>query len=284
MRKRVILLTLFLFSMASMQAQFAKPLKNRNFICRNTSPLSIGVTGSFAANDMWYSAVSKAVLSPYLAPTIGLAAEWNTMQRLSFGLDASYAMRGSNEVFATEFLTSFSSTTFARVNYAMKMNAVELRLPITIYFGYGENFRSYLYVAPRCDLWLNGNLRWERTYDDSSYAPLVYESELNQATMRPYDLSVMAGVGYCTRLMLGRTRYFIKLDVSYGLSVLSNFSQHEVDEDIPFQGWGDIDHETLGKRYLRNVEARLTFLMPLRKPLKDACAFQQKMMKGKKIK
>lgn len=281
MKKRVILLVLCLMSVGMMQAQYAKPLKNRNFVCKNTSPFSIGLTGSFAANDMLYTSVSKAILSPYLAPTAGLALEWKTMRRVSVGLDASYAMRGSNEVFATEFLNSYSTTTFARVNYAMRMNAVELRIPITYYFGYGENTRPYVYVAPRCDIWLNGNLRWERTYDDESYSPVVYESELNKATMKPYDISAVAGIGLCHRFLVSRTQFFMKFDLSYGISVLSNFSQQEVDETVAFQGWGDIEHETLGDRYLQNVEARLTLLLPLRNRLKDACAFDQKMKKSK---
>lgn len=283
MRKRIIILIFSLLSVASLQAQFAKPLKNRNFVCRNTSPFSVGLTGSFAANDMWYSSVKKSFLNPYLAPAFGLALEWKTLQRISIGLDVSYAMRGTNEAFLTEFLNSYSSTTFAHVNYAMRMNAVEVRLPFTFYIGYGENFRPYLYVAPRLDLWLNGNLRWERTYDDNSYQPLVYETALTKATIQPFDVSAVAGVGLCGRVMINRTQFFVKLDVSYGVSVLSNFSQHEVNEDVEFQGWGDIEHETLGNRYLQNAEARLTLLMPLRKRLKDACAFQQKMMKGKKI-
>lgn len=270
-----------LFPLVSMQAQYAKPLKARDFICRNTSPFAIGITGSFAANDMLYSAVSKAILSPYLAPTFGLAVEWNTMRRVSVGLDASYAMRGSNEVFATEFLTSYSSTTFARINYAMTMNGVEVRMPISYYLGYGEDIRPYVYVAPRFNLWLNGHLRWERTYDDGSYPPLAYEMELNRATMRPYDLSAVAGIGICHRFLVSKIQFFLKFDLSYGISVLSNFSQQEVAETIPFQGWGDIGHETLGQRRLQNVEARLTFLMSLRKPLKDACAFEQKTKKPK---
>ena len=281
MKKQMILFLLCLVSVNMTYAQFAKPLKNRNFICRNTSSFSVGVTGSYAANDMLYSEVSKAILSPYLAPTFGAAMEWNTMRGVSVGLDASYAMRGANEVFATEFLTSYANSTFARVNYAMTMNGVEVRLPIACYFGYGENTRPYVFIAPRFDLWLNGNLRWERTYDDESYAPLVYESELNQATMRPYDVSIMAGVGLCHRFMVSRTQFFMKLDVSYGTSVLNNLSQLEVDESIPFQGWGDIEHETLGQRYLQNVEARLSCLIPLRKPLKDACAFEQKTKRPK---
>lgn len=281
MKKHLILLMFGLLSVVSLQAQFAKPLKERNYICRNTSSISFGITGSFAANDMLYTTVSKSKLTPYFAPTFGLAAEWNTMRRVSIGLDASYAMRGSNEVFATEFLTSYTTSTFARIHYAMAMNGVEVRIPVTYYIGYDEYFRPYLYIAPRFDLWLNGDLRWERTYDDESYAPLVYESELNNATMTPYDLSAVVGVGLCSRMMIKRTQFYVKFDLSYGISVLNNFSQHEVNEDVVFQGWGDIEHESLGKRYLQNVEARLTLLMPIRKHLKDACAFEQKTKKGK---
>lgn len=281
MKKRLILLLFGVFSVVSLPAQFAKPLKGRNYICRNTGSLSFGITGSFAANDMIYSAVSKSVLTPYLAPTFGLAAEWNTMRRVSIGLDASYAMRGTNEVFATEFLTSYTTSTFARVHYSMTMNGVEVRIPVTYYIGYDENIRPYLYVAPRFTLWLNGKVKWERTYDDESYTPVVYESELNNATIAPYDLGAMAGVGLCSRVLVNRTRFFVKFDLAYGFSVMNNFSQHEVNEDVVFQGWGDIEHETLGKRLLQNVEARLTLLVPLRNHLKDACAFDQKMRKGK---
>ncbi len=81
--------------------------------------------------------------------------------------------------------------------------------------------------------------------------------------------------------MLNRTQLFVKFDLSYGLSILSDFSQHEVNEDVEFQGWGDIEHETLGQRRLQDVEARLTVLLPFRNHLKDACAFEQRMKKPK---
>ena len=279
MKKHLFLLMFVMLSVASLQAQFAKPLKNKHLVCSNTSSFSLGVTGSFAANDMYYTAVTKSILTPYLAPTFGVAAEWNTMHWIAVGLDASYAMRGTNEVFATEFLTSYTTTTFARINYRMDLNGLEIRLPITFYLGYNDSFKPYLYVAPRFDYWLKGNLRWERTYDDESYTPLVYETEPTKATMRPYDLSAVAGLGLCQRIMISHTQFFLKFDLSYGMSVLSNFSQQEVDETVTFQGWGDIEHETLGKRYLRNAEARLTLLIPVNKPLKDACSFEQKMKK-----
>ena len=281
MRKCLILLLLGCFSVASVEAQFAKPLKHKVVGQREVSPFSIGVTGSLSANDMIYNAVDKSKLTPYLAPTFGLAAEWNVMNGIALGLDASYAMRGTNDVFATEFLTSYTTTTFARVKYTMNMNGVEIRIPITYYIGRGEVVKPYVYVAPRFNLWLNGNVIWERTYDDESYPPIVYESELNKATIAPFDLGAVAGLGLCGRISMGHSQAFVKFDLSYGISALSNFSQQEVDETVNFQGWGDIEHETLGKRHLHNLEARLTLLMPLRKPLKGACAFNQEQRKGK---
>lgn len=280
--KKVFLILVFGLLLASTsEAQFAKPLKSRSDAQRSTHPFSIGVTGSFAANDMMYTSVSKSKLTPFLGPTFGIAAEWNAMNGFAVGLDASYAMRGTNEAFAVEFLTSFSSTTFAHVNYSLAMNGVEIRLPFTYYFGGGAIFKPYVYVAPRFNLWLNGNIKWERTYEDENYAPLVYEKELDDASLAPYDLGAVAGLGVGSRITVNHTHFFVKFDLSYGMGLMSNFSQHEVEGNVTFQGWGDIQHETLGKRYLRNVEARLTLLIPLRKPLKDACSFDQRMRKGR---
>ena len=281
MRKCLILLLLGCLSVASVQAQFAKPLKHKVVGMREVSPFSIGVTGSFAANDMIYTAVDKSKLTPYLAPTFGFAAEWNVMNGIAVGLDASYAMRGTNEVFATEFLTSYITTTFARVKYTMAMNGIEIRVPVTYYIGRSEAVKPYVYMAPRFHLWLNGNVKWERTYDDESYTPLVYESELNKATIAPFDLGAVVGLGLCGRITMAHAQAFVKFDFSYGISALSDFSQLEVDEAVTFQGWGGIEHETLGKRHLHNLEARLTLLMPLRKPLKGACAFNQEQRRSK---
>ena len=288
MTRRHILLLFVMLSVLTLQAQFAKPLKNPNLICLNTSPFSLGFTGSFAANDMIYSAVSTSEFRPMFGPTFGLAAEWNAMPWFSVGLDASYAMRGAKKAFATEFLTSYSTTTFARMNYSMALNGIELRLPLTLYVGYGETTRLYLYVAPRFNLWTYGNIRWERSYDDDSFPPLVYESEVNKATIKPFDISAVAGLGLRQRVMIGRAQFFVKLDLSYGFSPMNNFSENEVitatgssQHPLQFQGWGDIEHEKLGTRRLHNAEIRLSLLAPLRKHLKDACAFEQNMKKHK---
>lgn len=278
MKKWLFILFFSVFAVLSAQAQFAKPLKKK---ADAKKVFSLGITGSFAANDMVYSTVSKSQFNPFFGPTFGLAAEWNTMQQLSVGLDVSYAMRGTKETFVTELLTSSSTTTFTRVNYSMSLNGIELRVPVTFYFGESEWVKPYVFVAPRVSIWMNGRVRWERTYDDASFQPMVFESELTNAMVQPYDISAEAGLGVCGKVKLGRRHLFVKLDLGYGMSVLSNYSKGEVEQQVTFEGWGDIAHEHLGQRRLQNLEARLTLLLPLQKPAADACDFNQKSYRPK---
>lgn len=275
MKKSFYLTLLGLMLAITLQAQYAKPLRDQHYACRNNGAISLGVTGGYGANDMVYSAIRSSKLRPWLAPIFGLAMEWNTMRRVSIGLDALYAMRGTHEILTSEFLTSFTTTAMTTVDYTMRMNGIEFRLPITYYLGYGENYRPYLFVAPRLDVWMKGDLRWERSYSDHLYPTVTYQCDLDQATVAPFDLSAMAGIGLCGKFMPKRTRFFVKAELAYGISVLSNFSSLEKQEKAVFQGWGDILHETLGTRRLQNIEARLTILLPLRKHLKDACVIKQ---------
>ena len=271
MKKSFYLTLLGLMLAISLQAQYAKPLREQHYACRNNGALSLGVTGGFGTNDMVYSAIHSSKLRPWLAPTCGLAMEWNTLRRVSIGLDVLYAKRGTHEILSTEFLTSFTTTATTTVDYTMKMKGIEFRLPITYYLGYGENYRPYLLVAPRLDVWMKGDLRWERSYSDHLYPTVTYKCALDKATVAPFDFSAVVGVGLCGKYMLKRTKFFVKAELAYGISVLSNFSTLEKNQKAVFQGWGNIEHESLGERRLQNLEARMTLLVPLRKHLKDAC-------------
>ena len=288
MKKCLILIILALTAVLPLEAQFAKPLKHKKVGEGNSAlPWRIGVTGAYAWNDMIYTATDKVDAVGYHAPNFGVAAEYNVFNGLAVGLDVSYAMRGTRKETTSVFLTSYSTTATAHVNYEMTLRAIEARIPITLYLGANDNWKPYVYLAPRVSVWLGDSIRWERTYDNDSYAPVVFHSAVNNDNLKPYDIGAVAGIGISRRLLLGRTQMFVKLDVSYSISVLSNFSENEVQaaqdgkvqSPFAFQGWGDIEHEELGRRHLQDVEARLTVLLPLRKHLKDACAFNQRMKK-----
>ena len=287
MKKSNLIIALCLMAVLPLQAQFAKPLKSRNLNTSNSSFFSLGITGSYAANDMIYTAMHSGEFQVYHGPTAGIAMEYNTMKNIGIGLDVSYVMRGTKESTSSTFLSDYNTTTSAHVNYEMSLKGVEARIPVTLYFGSGESVKPYVYLAPRVSLWLGDSIRWERTYDDASYAPVVYTHAVDKGTMNPYDISVVAGFGLCSRIMLGQTPLFLKFDVNYGISVLSTFSKEEIaaanegSETFVFYGFGDVEHEELGRRYLQNAEARLTILIPLKKRLKDACAFDQGMRKPK---
>lgn len=288
MKRFNVILVWCLMAVLPLQAQFAKPLKSRNIGYSNKSYWNVGLTGSYAANDMIYTAMNAGEFQVYLAPTGGIAVEYNTMNDLAVGMDVSYVMRGTKESSSTTILTSFSTTTLSHVDYAMSLKGVEMRVPVTLYLGSGEDVKPYVYLAPRVSLWLGDSIRWERTYKDASYAPVVYTHAVDKGTMRPYDISMVAGFGLCSRLMLGQMPLLVKLDLNYGISVLSTFSEEEIaaanegSQTFVFYGWGDVAHEDLGRRHLQNAEARLTVLIPIKKRLKDACAFDQRMKRSKR--
>lgn len=276
MRKQLFLILFGLLAVVTVQAQFAKPLKKKT---AQEKVFSLGLTGSYAANDMVYSAVTKSKMVPMFAPSLGLVAEWNTMSRFSVGADVSYVTRGDKVAFATEFLTSYSTTTFARVDYGITLKGIELRVPFIWYFGDGALLKPYVYVAPRVCLWTNGRYCWERTYDNYDLPPLIFEGEITRAMIRPFDLGAIAGIGFCSRLKTRLMHLFVKFDLGYGANAINSFSQGEINEMVMFQGWGDIGQEKLGQRHLQNVEARLTLLVPFQKPAADACDFDQKPYK-----
>lgn len=276
MKKRLLLLLVGLLSVVMAQAQFAKPLKKKEV---QNKVFCIGVTGCIAANDMIFSEVKQSLLSPVFAPSFGLAVEWNTLSPFSIGADVSYVTRGDNEIFNIEYLTSYSSSAFVREKYHLSLKGVELRVPFAFYFGERSRLRPYVFVAPRVCLWTSGKYHWERTYDDGSAEPLVYEGEVTQAMIRPFDLSAVVGAGLCSHLKMRQMQLFLKFDIGYGHSLLNTFSQAEINGDVSFQGWGDLERVSIGKRFQRNLEARLTLLVPLQKPAADACDFNQKPYK-----
>lgn len=279
MRKRLFLLLFSVLSVTMVQAQFAKPLKKTG---AGEKVFSVGVTGCYAANDMIYSAVHTSKLVPVFAPAAGIAVEWNTLGHFSVGMDASYVIRGTNEIFDIESLTSYTTSTFVHERYNMLLRGVELRVPFTFYLGETSLLRPYVYVAPRFCLWTGGQYRWERSYDDGSVEPLVLDGEVTNAMLRPYDLSAIAGAGICTHLKTSRIQFVAKLDVGYGIGLLNTFSEAEVTGEVSFLGWGNIDPEKLGQRRLQNLEVRLTLLVPLRRPVADACDFNQRLSRPKR--
>ena len=271
MKRGLIILVFLLSWLDVLHAQFAPHLKETVYMYRNNSSLSVGVTGGVTVNNMVYSAVTKSTMRPAYTPAFGFAMEWNTLRRFSVGMDLSYTQRVIKKSYSSEFQTGFSSSAYALVNYDMSLTALELRFPITCWFGYRDNMRPYLFMAPRLSYWIKGDFKWMRSYSDGSFSPSVYELKLTDAMITPLDVSAVAGVGFGTRFLVGRTRFFVKFELSYGVSLLSDFSWKEKNGTVNVLGWGDLEHEALGSRHLQNLEARLMILLPLRKFLKDAC-------------
>lgn len=274
--KRFLLLIVLILPLASLRAQVGgkKPLRQKNYICRNTSDLSVGLKAGGSCSDMIYSSVTEAKAMGLFGPVGGLAMEWNANSHFSLGFDAMYVVRGTRKATDAEFLTSFTETNTAHVDYCLTMNCIDFRIPLTYYIGYENDTRFYAFVAPDFGLLLNGNAAWHRTYlkENPYYGSTDYEMPLTKANSRPFEISVMAGVGLRQRLQISRLQMYLKLDLAYNFGLSNDFSEAEINQESVFSGWGDIEHETLGTRRMQALELKASLMVPLRKHLQDACA------------
>ena len=270
-----LLLIVQLLSLAQLNAQVGgnKPLRQKSYICRNTSKLSIGVIAGGSYSDMIYSDVTKAKPLGLFGPVGGVAMEWNGNSHFSLGFNALYAVRGTRKSFDTEFQTSFTETNTAHIHYRLTMNCLDFRIPISYYFGYESNTRFYAFVAPNFSLLLNGNMAWHRTYlkENPFYGSTDYEMDLTKANARPYEISALVGMGIRQHLQVNRLQMYLKVDFAFNFGLMNDFSDAEMNLEPVFSGWGDIEHETLGTRRMQALELKVSLIIPFKKHLKDAC-------------
>lgn len=273
-----ILIFLFIVSLlplTSLRAQDGgkKPLKQRNFANSNVSGICVGLKAGGLCGDMIYSSLKEVKPRGLFGPVAGLAVEWNVNSVFSVGFDAMYAVHGGRKVIDSDFQISFTEINTSRVDYRFVMNCVDFRLPLTIYLGYDGDTRPYCFVAPNFSLLLNGKAEWHRTYlNENPYvSSLDYESPLTKANARPYELSVLAGIGVSHRFKINQMKMFLKVDLGYDFGLMNDFSDAEMNHEVDFIGWGGGNYESLGTRRLQALELKASLMIPIKKPLKDAC-------------
>lgn len=275
--KRILVL-LFIVSLLPFTSLYAqvggkKPLTQKNYANSNASGISVGVKAGGVCNDLIYSSVKQAKARGLFGPIAGIAFEWNASNVFSVGFDALYAVHGGRKAIDSEFQTSFTETNTAQVDYRMTMNCVDFRIPLTCYLGYESDTRAYCFIAPNFSLVLNGNIEWHRTYlnENAFVNALDYEVPLTKANARPYEISVVAGIGVCRRFQINQLKMLVKVDLAYDFGLMNDFSDAELNHEVTFVGWGGSDQESLGTRHMQALELKASLMIPIKKPLKDAC-------------
>lgn len=307
MRKTVAILGLVFIAVA---ATFGQPSHRRSPVAPSllrypsVTPIHIGVKGSVVNNTMVYTALHSAQTPPLIMVDGGVAFEWSCFEHLSVGLDVTYASRGTRKTFKTEFLTNYQTSDFAHYDYRAKLRGIEGFLPISVYLDVHlpEDFTSfrnglskvYLFAGPEVYLPLSGSMDWKRYYSDGTIYS-QYHVDATKASFTDYCYGFGVGIGFWHKdyhsFLIGKknrpVNTFTISKIDFSCFIENNtFSASEMAGTVGnVYGWGDLEHETLGKRYNLVFKLNATILLPIKKKPSGSCSgIGTKSKKGASIK
>ena len=236
---------------------------------------NMGIKCGALYSDMLYSALTTATSIGNIAPAAGATTELRIYDIVSIGIEAIYTQLGTNKHFYVDYLTSYSNIGTSHIEYHLKSNAINFRIPVSFYFtdlySHSTWLRTYLTAAPDFFYILNGNMDWKWTHLDDNSVVDKKSLKLSSANMRPLNYGIMGGIGVWARYEIGTSNVISKLEAVYHYGLNNTFSDAEINNAVTTLGWGDLEHEELGSRTYRGIEVTLTLMFERRKQFRDPC-------------
>ncbi len=236
---------------------------------------NIGIKCGALYSDMLYSALTTATSIGNIVPAVGATSELHIYDIVSIGIDAIYTQLGTNKHFYVDYLTSYSNIGTSHIEYHLKSNAINFRIPVSFYFtdlySHSTWLRTYLTAAPDFFYTLNGNMDWKWTHLDDNSVVDKKSLKLSSANMRPLNCGILGGIGVWARYEIGISNVISKLEAVYHYGLNNTFSDAEINNTAKTLGWGELEHEELGSRTYRGIEVTLTLMFERRKQFRDPC-------------
>ena len=294
MKKLSIILTLALVATLSLSvnAQRNKAIRSPQTIM-DYSEWNIGVKGGILFNDQIWSNLHVPSHKFHMGPIGGLVVEYCPNfhdyplgGHFTVGLEALFAVRGTNMTYDHEFLTSYTQIGVSKNEYHSTLNCLEGRIPFTFYFPTQENLKPYVVLAPTFTYVMGGTINWMKSYttwpvgnEDLAETKNVYQEscDVGEANMRRIDVGIQAGAGIWWRYLTRHYYFIFKLEAAYNYGFMDSFSPQEKLQDdgtVEVQqqlGLGDLTYEPVGTRHNQSFEVTASVLFPIKKALKGAC-------------
>ena len=303
-------LLLFLCSTAAAQ-QFKKPLSSsRDRIQSTDAKWNVGIIGgpnfttwlhiqSDQASN-WFIQDYKifdSVTRPYtesMGYFGGIGVERMLKSNLSVGLNVVYAQHKVklgylDNHFPYAWDPVGDSILYGQIkkNFTANYRTIEAYVPFTYYIGLAstKNIKPYVYIAPRFSLLLpvkQNQMTYSATYYDAfgltpitdtliiPSSPVVptdtlfptsnNQAPFNASTYRKLNIGGTIGIGSLFRINISNYYFLIKFDVSANMDAITTFKKGQV-----------VNDEFIHQRYNASAYATLTLMLPIKKPLQDAC-------------
>ena len=274
------LIAFLLFATSMVQAQFAKPLPEKQQSSSSEARFNLGIISGVSATRWFYQGgTNPQYEQPYIMYSkldstffpnmlnnslIGLMGEWEFSNYHTLGIEVAYAKRSTQ----LSYQTANGSNTY-NTQISIAYSELFVQIPLTQYLRPASKvFRPYIFIAPRITLPLKGTMGTLTT--DASTLDTVTSQivDFNKSNIRSWNIGAVAGLGMQFRINFNSSYYMmLKLDASYHYGLLNTYgTQQAVDEN-----GNPINPYMLGTRHIGNATVKLSILFPLKKIQKDAC-------------
>lgn len=288
MKRHLIICILFIFAAsANSQGQFNKPLKSQKqgtnlAVSSNTVGLKLGCPWSVIID----SEFSKVKYAGNVGYNFGLVFE-HYFSKCSIGLEGMISQKGTKMYYNMSYQQNLTLPGIFHREYYMGFNLVSVRVPFTFYLNAAskdDKFVPYVFIAPQVDIPLKFNATFRKgeflmETPPSQTTITTYGSFYNEQTTpldvtSLYNVGVLAGFGFMTRIQTESSAIIIKFDIAanYGLRNLA-------EEGFIVKKGNDgklVFKDNINPIRLHDAEANFTVIFPIRRRLRDACYYFDK--------
>lgn len=276
-RIHYLLIAFLLFACAfPVKAQYKAKLNSNNMVCYRASSVYMGFKGSAGSGILDNPSLQDEKMFLQASWDCGAYIEWRFLDKFSVGLDALYSHRGFQLAFNTPYLISYDQTAITNITYKMRLQGLEASMPLTYYFGKPQDWlesytRMFVFAAPVAFLPIGGSISWKRTHLIDNQEIASNDFLLNSSSFAKYEYGAKVGFGVVLKQRMGHYFFTARADIAYYHGLSNTFSESEMSHEASFYGLGDIEHEILGTRYLRQLKVSFSFAIPFRNKPQGAC-------------
>ena len=289
----------FVFLTLTASAQFKKPISSpRDRVGPSDAKWNVGLVGGpnlttwlhfsspeasnwFLQNYKTFDSISPITES--LGYFGGIGVERMLKSNVSVGLNVVYAKHNVklgyvDNHFPYAWDSVGSSILYGQIikEFKADYHTIEAYVPLTYYISLAstKNIKPYVYFAPRISYVLpiiQNKMTYSASYLDTIGAPIIdpithdtmvmnNQVPFNVSTFRKLNVGGTIGVGSLFRFDISNYYILVKFDISANMNAISTFKKGQI-----------INEEFNHLRYSASAYATLTFMLPIKKPLQDAC-------------
>jgi len=216
----------------------------------------IGIWGGFHLNQTKFSNLDGDIFPD--PTTVGNGA-FGVFAELEFGQKRMFSLRPEIRMLSRqakiEDIAYVSVTGKGELNYELKGNYCDIRVPIILNIGNPLGIRPYVYVTPVIGFATGGTMK---AYDDE----VEYSMDASKANLSSVYLAGAVGIGVKFLINIGDSKMHFGVEANYEYGFTDTYSEKEKNGDAVVQLFLPVYNIT-GSRKFSGFEVKGTLSVPL---------------------